>query len=193
MTGQRQPTFATWLPTRRRVLVGAGCAFAGFAANPHHVCSSPGDDVSRTAESIHQEPVFKASRKVLYEALTQAAQFDKVTKLSAAMQTGTPPGMAPTEISREVGGSFLLFGGHILGRQVELVPNERLRYSDKFDDPNLPGDIQVTVTLKKVSIGTEVNIVQEGLPDVIPPEGCYLGWQDSLRNLARLVEPEINQ
>jgi len=126
MTGQRQPTFATWLPTRRRVLVGAGCAFAGFAANPHHVCSSPGDDVSRTAESIHQEPVFKASRKVLYEALTQAAQFDKVTKLSAAMQTGTPPGMAPTEISREVGGSFLLFGGHILGRQVELVPNERI-------------------------------------------------------------------
>jgi uncharacterized protein YndB with AHSA1/START domain len=79
------------------------------------------------------------------------------------------------------------------GEYVELVPNERLRYTDKFDDPNLPGDIQVTVTLKRVSVGTEVNIVQEGLPDVIPPEACYLGWQDSLRNLARLVEPEINQ
>ena len=76
---------------------------------------------------------------------------------------------------------------------VELVPNERLRYTDKFDDPNLAGDIQVTVALKKVSVGTEVNIVQEGLPDVIPPEACYLGWQESLRNLARLVEPEINQ
>jgi uncharacterized protein YndB with AHSA1/START domain len=63
----------------------------------------------------------------------------------------------------------------------------------KFDDPNLPGQIQVTVTLKKVSLGTELNIVQEGLPDAIPPEACYLGWQESLRNLAKLVEPEINQ
>ena len=79
------------------------------------------------------------------------------------------------------------------GEYVELVPNERLRYTDKFDDPNLPGDIQVTVTLKKGSVGTELDIVQEGLPDVIPPEVCYLGWQESLRNLARLVEPEINQ
>jgi uncharacterized protein YndB with AHSA1/START domain len=79
------------------------------------------------------------------------------------------------------------------GEYVELVPHERLRYTDKFDDPNLPGLIQVTVTLKNVSVGTELNIVQEGLPDVIPPEACYLGWQDSLRNLAQLVEPEINQ
>jgi uncharacterized protein YndB with AHSA1/START domain len=79
------------------------------------------------------------------------------------------------------------------GEYLELLPNERLRYTDKFDDPNLPGQIQVTVTLKKVSCGTELHIVQEGLPDVIPPEACYLGWQESLRNLARLVEPEINQ
>jgi uncharacterized protein YndB with AHSA1/START domain len=79
------------------------------------------------------------------------------------------------------------------GEYVELVPNERLRYTDKFDDPNLPGQLQVTVTLKRVSVGTELNIVQEGLPDVIPLEACYLGWQESLRNLAKLVEPEINQ
>jgi len=79
------------------------------------------------------------------------------------------------------------------GKYVELVPNERLRYSDKFEDPNLPGEMQVTVTLKKVLVGTEVNIVQEGLPDVIPVEACYLGWQESLRNLAKLVEPEITQ
>ena len=77
------------------------------------------------------------------------------------------------------------------GKYLELVPNERLRYTDKFDDPNLPGEIVVTVTLKPVSVGTEVNIVQEGLPDVIPLEACYLGWQESLLNLARLVEPEI--
>jgi uncharacterized protein YndB with AHSA1/START domain len=79
------------------------------------------------------------------------------------------------------------------GEYLELVPGERLRYTDKFDDPNLPGEIQVTVTLRQVSVGTEVNIVQEGIPDVIPEEACYLGWQDSLRNLASLVEPEINQ
>jgi uncharacterized protein YndB with AHSA1/START domain len=84
-------------------------------------------------------------------------------------------------------GSTIGFGGEYL----ELIPNERLRYTDVFDDPNLPGEIQVTVTLKKVSVGTEVTIVQEGIPDVIPLEACYLGWQESLRNLARLVEPEI--
>ena len=79
------------------------------------------------------------------------------------------------------------------GKYLELVPGERLRYTDKFDDPNLPGEIQVTVTLRQVSVGTEVNIVQEGIPDVIPEEACYLGWQEPLRNLASLVEPEINQ
>ncbi|EIQ01489.1 hypothetical protein OpiT1DRAFT_00059 [Opitutaceae bacterium TAV1] len=79
------------------------------------------------------------------------------------------------------------FGGNFL----EMIPGERLRYTDKFDDPNLPGEMQVTVTLKKVSCGTEVNIEQEGVPAVIPAEMCYLGWQESLIQLARLVEPEI--
>ncbi|RUW48320.1 MAG: toxin [Mesorhizobium sp.] len=79
------------------------------------------------------------------------------------------------------------------GEYVELVAGELLRYTDRFDDPNLPGEIEVTVTLKKVSVGTEVNITQAGIPDVIPAEACYLGWQESLRNLARLVEPEIKQ
>jgi uncharacterized protein YndB with AHSA1/START domain len=79
------------------------------------------------------------------------------------------------------------------GRYLELVANERLRYTDTFEDPNLPGEILVTVTLKAVSVGTEVNIVQEGLPEILPVEACYLGWQESLRNLARLVEPEITQ
>ena len=77
------------------------------------------------------------------------------------------------------------------GQYVELVPHQRLRYTDKFDDPNLPGDMQVTVTLKKVSVGTEVWIEQAGVPDVIPPEACYLGWQESLTLLAKLVEAEI--
>lgn len=79
------------------------------------------------------------------------------------------------------------------GTFTELVPNERVRYTDKFDDPNLPGEMNITVTLKKVLVGTEINIVQEGIPDVIPVEACYLGWQESLQNLKHLVEPEINQ
>jgi uncharacterized protein YndB with AHSA1/START domain len=77
------------------------------------------------------------------------------------------------------------------GDYVELVPSARIRYTDRFDDPNLPGDISVTVTLRAVSCGTELNIVQEGLPDVIPVEQCYVGWQQSLAQLALLVEPEI--
>ena len=77
------------------------------------------------------------------------------------------------------------------GRYLELTPNERIRYTDKFDDPNLPGEMQATVTLKKVSCGTELSIVQEGVPEVIPAEMCYLGWQESLVLLAKLVEAEI--
>ena len=77
------------------------------------------------------------------------------------------------------------------GTYLELVPNERLRYSDRFDDPNLPGEMTVTVTFKAVSVGTELNIVQEGIPDAIPVEMCYLGWQESLVLLGKLVEAEI--
>jgi uncharacterized protein YndB with AHSA1/START domain len=77
------------------------------------------------------------------------------------------------------------------GKYIELVPNERIRYTDAFDEPNLPGEIQATIALKEVSCGTELNIVQEGVPDVIPAEACYLGWQESLTLLAKLVEAEI--
>lgn len=77
------------------------------------------------------------------------------------------------------------------GTYLELVPHERLRYTDRFDDPNLPGEMQVTVTLKQVSVGTELNVVQEGVPEMIPVEACYLGWQESLTLLAKLVEADI--
>ena len=103
------------------------------------------------------------------------------------------------ELDARVGGthrmSFTNFGtgaSHSFGgRYLELKPNERLRYTDKFDDPNLPGEMTVTVSLKAVSCGTELNVVQEGVPEVIPTEACYLGWQESLDALARLVDPEI--
>jgi len=77
------------------------------------------------------------------------------------------------------------------GKYLELVPHERIRWTDRFDDPNLAGEMTVTVSLNKVSVGTEVNIVQEGIPDVIPPDACTLGWQESLALLAKLVEVEI--
>ena len=99
----------------------------------------------------------------------------------------------------KVGGTFKMSFTHFKsgnvhsfgGEYLELIPDERIRYTDKFDDPNLPGEIQVTVTLSKVSCGTEISIVQEGVPEVIPVEMCYLGWQESLAQLATLVEPEI--
>jgi len=105
------------------------------------------------------------------------------------------------ELEAEVGGTFRMSfrnfttgNGHSFGGEyVELVPGERLVYIDRFDDPNLPGEMKVTVELKAVSVGTEMTVVQDGVPDVIPLEACYLGWQDSLRKLAKLVEPEINQ
>ena len=77
------------------------------------------------------------------------------------------------------------------GEYLELTPNERIRHTDKFEDPNLPGEMQTTITLKKGSCGTELNIVQEGVPSAIPPEACYLGWQESLTLLSKLVEAEI--
>lgn len=79
------------------------------------------------------------------------------------------------------------------GTYVELVPGERLVYTDSFDDPNLPGEMKVTISLKAVSVGTEINIEQQGVPDIIPAEACYLGWQESLEKLKKLVEPEITR
>ena len=98
-----------------------------------------------------------------------------------------------------VGGSYRMTftnfstgSGHSFGGEyLELVPGERIRHTDRFDDPNLPGEMQVTVNLRAVSCGTELDIVQEGIPEVIPPEACHLGWQESLTLLTQLVEPEI--
>jgi uncharacterized protein YndB with AHSA1/START domain len=102
-------------------------------------------------------------------------------------------------IDAKVGGTFKMsftnfssgkshaFGG----TYQELVPGERIRYNEQFEDPGMPGQMQVTITLKKVSVGTELTVVQEGVPGVIPPEACYLGWQESLRALAHVIEPDI--
>jgi uncharacterized protein YndB with AHSA1/START domain len=146
------------------------------------------------SNSVRLHRVLTAKPDKVYRAFVEAD----------AMAKWLPPnGFTCTvhHLDAKVGGTFRMsfrnfttgkshsFGGNYL----ELVPGARLRYTDKFDDPNLPGEMQVTVTLRAVSCGTELNVLQEGIPDIIPAEMCYLGWQDSLRNLASLVEPEINQ
>ncbi|MCF8709842.1 SRPBCC family protein [Rhizorhapis sp. SPR117] len=136
-----------------------------------------------------------------------ATQPEKVYRAfieSDAVASWLPPyGFVCTvhELDAKVGGSFKMsfrnfttgnshsFGG----TYIELVSGQRLVYTDTFDDPNLPGEMRTTVTLKAVSVGTEVDIEQDGVPDMIPPEACYLGWQECLQKLAKLVEPEINQ
>ena len=102
-------------------------------------------------------------------------------------------------VDAKVGGSYKMSftnfstgNGHTFGGEyLELVPNERIRHTDKFDDPNLPGEMETTISLKQVFCGTELNVLQEGIPEAIPPEACYLGWHESLTLLAQLVEPEI--
>jgi len=122
----------------------------------------------------------------------------------AALARWLPPeGFTCTihELDAKVGGKFRMSftnfttgQSHSFGGEYrELVPNQRLKYTDKFDDPNLPGEMLITVTLKAVSCGTEIHITQENIPEIIPLEHCYLGWQQSLQFLAKIVEPEINQ
>ncbi|KEC73599.1 UNVERIFIED_ORG: uncharacterized protein YndB with AHSA1/START domain [Rhizobium esperanzae] len=144
--------------------------------------------------TIHLHRVFATSPEKVYRAFIEA---------DALAKWLPPNGFLCTvhHLEPAVGGTFRMsfrnfttgnshaFGGEFL----ELVPGELVRYTDKFDDPNLPGEMEVTVTLKKVSVGTEVEITQAGIPDLIPPEACYLGWQESLRNLAKVVEPDINE
>jgi activator of HSP90 ATPase len=112
-------------PTRRQAIAGVAVALGGLTMGLTEARAGAEDEISHTAESIHQEPVFKASRKRIYEALTDSKQFGKIVQLSGAM-AGMPPGAKPAEISSEVGGAFAIFGGYITGRHVELLPNERI-------------------------------------------------------------------
>jgi uncharacterized protein YndB with AHSA1/START domain len=147
-----------------------------------------------SANAVRLHRVLRATPERIYRAFLDA---DAMTKW-------LPPNGFTGKVHHldaDVGGTYKMsftnfttghshsFGGEYL----ELLPHERIRYTGKFDDPNLPGVMQTTVSLQKVSCGTELNIVQEGIPDVIPLEACYLGWQDSLVLLAKLVEAEIQE
>ena len=144
--------------------------------------------------TIRLHRVFATSPDKVYRAFIEA---DAVAKWLP------PNGFLCTvhHMEPKVGGAFRMSfrnfttgGSHAFGGTfLELVPGEKVRYTDTFEDPNLPGEMEVTVTLTKVSVGTEVHITQAGVPDLIPAEACYLGWQESLRNLAKVVEPDIQQ
>lgn len=146
--------------------------------------------MSDNSVSLHR--VLKASPEKVYRAFTQAN----------AIASWLPPyGFLCTvhEMNAEVGGTFKMSfqnfstgNGHSFGGEyLEMKPNEFIKYTDKFDDPNLPGEMMTSIWLKKVLVGTEIKILQENIPAAIPVEMCYLGWQESLEKLAKLVEPEI--
>ena len=147
---------------------------------------------SNNTNNIRLHRVLRAKRERVYRAFTDAS----------AMAKWLPPNGFTGQVHHldaKVGGTYKMsftnfttgsshsFGGEFL----ELKPNELIRYTDRFDDPNLPGEIQTTIKLNEVSVGTELHILQEGVPGVIPAEACYLGWQESLTLLAKLVEAEI--
>ncbi|MGA8222774.1 MAG: SRPBCC domain-containing protein [Candidatus Acidiferrales bacterium] len=113
-------------PTRRQAITGVAMAIGGLALGSARAWAAAEEEVSHSAEAIHQEPVFKASRKRVYDALTETKQFDKVIELSGVMKAVPPEFNKPTSVSREAGGAIVLFGGYIYGRQIELVPNERI-------------------------------------------------------------------
>jgi uncharacterized protein YndB with AHSA1/START domain len=147
-----------------------------------------------TTHTIHLHRVLRTTPERLYRAFTDAAAWAKWLP---------PHGFTATVHEQEarVGGRYrmsftnLTTGhGHSFGGEyLELLPNQKLRYTATFDDPNLPGTMQTTITIKPVFCGVELHAVQEGIPAMIPAEACYLGWQESLQLLALLVEPEINQ
>jgi uncharacterized protein YndB with AHSA1/START domain len=152
----------------------------------------PSKGITMPSGTVHLHRVLRAKPERLYRAFLDPA----------AMAKWLPPyGFTCTvhHMDARVGGSYRMSftnfssgNGHAFGgTYVELVPNERIQYTDAFDDPNLPGEMRTTITLRAVSCGTELSIVQEGLPEMIPVEMCYLGWQESLEQLAKLVEPEI--
>ena len=147
---------------------------------------------TNTANTIRLHRVLRATPEKIYRAFLD----------SDAMTKWLPPNGFTGKVHQmdaKVGGThkmsftnFTTGHGHSFGGEYrELVPFERIRYTDRFDDPNLPGEMQTTVTLRQVSCGTELIVVQEGVPEAIPLEMCYLGWQESLAQLATLVEPEI--
>ena len=164
------------LATRRQVMAGLAIALGGFAFRPAAAMAATEEEISHSQESIHHATVFKAGRKRVYEALTDTKQFDQITKLSPEMRAGMSLGDKATEISPEVGGAFTLFGGHIVGRQVELVPGERIVQAWRVVDW-APGDYSIArFELVEHGAGTEVVFDHTGFPKG-QAEHLAAGWK----------------
>jgi uncharacterized protein YndB with AHSA1/START domain len=162
--------------TRRQLIAGIGITFGGLALGSTEAGAVAEEEISRTAETIHQEAVFKASRKRVYEALTDTKQFDKVIHLGGAMRTGAVQGTAETEISREVGGAFTLFAGHIAGRHLELMPNERIVQAWRVVDWD-PGVYSIAkFELVVQGSGTKIVFDHTGFPRGLG-EHLAAGWR----------------
>jgi uncharacterized protein YndB with AHSA1/START domain len=152
-------------PTRRQAIVGVAAVFGGLGIGAGKAWAGAGEEISHTCAAIHQEVILKASGKRVYEALTETKQFDKVVKLSEAMKGGMPPGAAPTEIGREPGGAFALFGGYVTGRHIELVPNERIVQAWRPASWK-PGIYSIVkFELAEQGAGTKVVLDHIGFPD----------------------------
>jgi len=150
-------------PTRRQLIAGMAVTLGGVTLGSSEARAET-EEISRTAEAIHMEPVFKASRKRVYEALTDMKQFEKIVQLSAAMKSGMAPGAKPAEISREAGGAFSLFGGYVTGRQLELVPNERIVQAWRAGGWD-PGDYSISkFELVEQGTGTKIVFDHTGFP-----------------------------
>jgi uncharacterized protein YndB with AHSA1/START domain len=151
-------------PTRRQVIAGVVVAFGGLGLGPAMSWAVAEEEISHTEDAIHQEPVFKATRKRVYDALTETKQFDKVVQLSAAMKSSMAPGTKPAEISREVGGAFSLFGGYVTGRHLELVPNERIVQAWRAGGWD-PGDYSIAkFQVVEQGAGTKIVFDHTGFP-----------------------------
>jgi activator of HSP90 ATPase len=162
--------------TRRQAIVGVAMAFGGLTLGPTEARAEVEEEISHTAEAIHQEASFKAIRKRVYEALTDTKQFDKVIELSGAMKS-MALGSESTRISREVGGAFTLFGGHIIGRQIELVPNERIVQAWRVVDWE-PGVYSIAkFELREQGSGTKIVFDHTGFPKG-KGEHLAAGWRD---------------
>src|SRR5437667_238242 len=176
MSEGKNPTALANTPTRRQVIASVPITFSGLVLGSTEVWAKTEEEISRTAESIHQEPVFNASRKRVYEALTDTKQFDKVTQLSAVMHSGMSLGTAPTEISGEVGGAFSLFGGHIVGRHIELVPNKQIVQAWRVVDWD-PGLYSIAkFELAEQDSGTNIVFDHTGFPKG-KTEHLAAGWK----------------
>ena len=188
-------------------------SFRLLASNADGHSQEHADDLRRDGQSNVRDQEERHGGAVEEEMMPNTVQFHRVLRTTPerlyralldpdAMVKWLPPNGFTGKVHHvdpRVGGTYKMsftnftsgtshsFGG----KYLELVPHERLRWTDRFDDPNLPGEMTVTVSLKKVTVGTEVHIVQQGIPDVIPPDACCLGWQESLTLLAKLVEAEI--